>query len=256
MGDIYMGQPRGSTRKFRSIGANYYALGDDLSFGANGDAWRSDVEAQAGMLPVDFLMEWISVESGFNPCSYTSLQEAGIFQLMAGDNMAQGGTTMAQQHPVPPCVAGVQTSANRASLTDDQAYEQVRAGIQYVNFCKDKASALLNMYGYGDSGGWSFDHYSAWCMTKMVHVAPAVIPGMLHAGLAGAGGVPADWDDMVQYVTNVPASWLANARKVGAYGEGGGSIATAALSAISGDNKFLVLGALGVGLLYLLHKNR
>lgn len=205
------------------------ALGDIplglTTFPAGVEAWRDLVASQAGIsLPVNFLLAWIYAESGSNPCSATSLGEWGIFQLMAPDNIAQGGTTVALQHPVPPCVAGIQTTAGFSSLTSDQQNEQVRAGIQYVNYCVSYAETQMTAFGYIGQPGWTNSDWSYWAMVKMVHVAPAVIPGMLQAGLNGAGGVPVDWNDLVQYVTSVPANWLANASEVGSYGAGGPSI--------------------------------
>lgn len=221
------------------------SLGDDGTvaavFNPSVEQWRADVEAQMGTLPISFLLMWIQVESNGNPCSYTSLAEAGVFQLMNGDNMVQGKTTMAEQHPVPPCTAGVQTTAYRSSLTDDQAYQQVRGGIEYVNYCRARVDAWLGQYGYAGQPGWSSSDWSYWAMVKMVHVAPAKIPGMLSSGLAG-GGVPADWDAMMQNVSGIPTSWTDNARKVGLYGQGGGTVF---------NRTYLIYGGMAIGVVVL-----
>lgn len=221
-------------------------FGDDaVAFNASVEAWRDDISAQMGTLPLNFLMMWVQVESNGNPCSWTSLSEAGVFQLEPPDNIAQGGTTLAAQHPVPPCVAGTQTTAYRSSLTDDQAYEQVRGGVQYVNYCRDVATKWMDQYGYSGKPGWSSSDWSYWAMVKMVHVLPGRIPGMLQAGIDGNGGnVPSDWDQMTPYVTNVPANWLDNARKVGLLGQGGGTVF---------NKQYLIYGALGVGALALIY---
>lgn len=192
-------------------------------FSASTEMWRDDVASQAGGKPVDFLLAWMQIESNGNPCSWTSLAEAGVLQLMNGDNLVQGGTTLAQQHPVPPCVSGSQTTAYRTSLTDDQANEQVRGGLQYVDYCISKVEALFSLYGYSGAPGWTNSDWSYWAFVKMVHVAPATIPGMLTAGLQ-SGGIPVDWDDMMTYVTGIPTNWTDNARKVGVFGAGGGSV--------------------------------
>ena len=222
------------------------AFGDttQVAFNASVEAWRSDVEAQMGTKPENFLLAWIQKESNGNPCSWTSLQEAGIFQLMAGDNITQGGTTIALQHPVPPCTANAQTTAYRSSLTDDQAYEQVRAGMQYIDYCIALVDKYLGMYGYAGQPGWTNNDWSYWAMVKMVHVSPAKIPAMLQAGTAGAGGIPTDWDDMMQYVTGIPTSWTDNARWVGQYGEGGGTVF---------NKTYLIYGAMAVGALALVY---
>lgn len=199
------------------------AMGDDteLAFNPSVEAWRSDIESGAGDLPVNFLLMWVQVESNGNPCNYTSLHESGIFQLMAPDNLARGNTTEAQQHPVPPCIAGTNSTKYRSSLSDQQAGWQVDGGVTYVNYCRDYARMMLKQYGYD----WSENDWSFWAMVKMVHVAPAPIPRMLQAGIDGNGGSPPDdWDAMAKYVTGVPQNWLDNARKVGLAGQGGGSV--------------------------------
>jgi hypothetical protein len=228
-----------------------FGLGDDVvaTFNASVEQWRSDIENAAGDMPVSFLLMWIQKESNGNPCSYTSLQEAGIMQLMAGDNMAQGQTSMAQQHPSPPCTPGTQTTAYRSSLTDEQAGWQVDGGLTYVRYCRDRARAYLAQFGYAGQPGWTESDWSFWAMVKMVHVAPAKIPGMLQAGINGAGGVPADWDAMMRFVTGIPASWTDNARAVGIYGQGGGTV----------FNKqtlgYVMIGAGALALIYLARRH-
>lgn len=240
------GGPRGGRKPVYLNDVRFSGLGDDAvaTFNASVEQWRSDIEAQAGTLPLNFLLMWIQKESNGNPCSWTSLSEAGIFQLMAGDNISQGGTSLAAQHPVPPCSPGMQTTAYRSSLTDDQAYEQVRGGIQYVNYCRTRAEAYMSMYGYTGQPGWTDSDWSYWAMVKMVHVAPAKIPSMLQAGINGSGGVPSDWDQMMRYVSGIPSSWTDNARAVGIYGQGGGTVF---------NKQYLMYGALAAGGLLLLY---
>lgn len=204
------------------------------------EAWRSDVAAAAGDMPINFLLMWIQKESNGNPCSWTSLQEAGIFQLMAGDNIAQGNTSIDQQHPVPPCSPGVQTTAYRSSLTNEQAKWQVDGGLTYVRYCRKRASDFLSQAGYK----WSDKDWSYWAMVKMVHVAPGVIPNMLQQGIAGYGSSPPDWDTLMTYVTGIPPSWTDNAKAVGLMGQGGGGMNI--------GGQILVFAALGAGVLALL----
>ena len=163
---------------------------------------------------------------------------------MAGDNVTVAGTTLALQHPVPPCVSGRETGATFDSLSSDQQDEQVRAGIQYVNYCRQRAHALLDQFGYS----WDESTGDFWSLVKMVHVAPGVIPKMLQAGIDGNGAPPSSWDELTPYVSGVPASWLQNARSVGLFGTGGGSLLN--------QTNLLVLGALGLGLWYLWRATR
>src|SRR5579859_694666 len=197
----------GGRRMRARAGGNYIAFGDIPAgsltcpspagtsnmcppFNASVEAWRDDVTAQAGTKPIDFLLAWMQVESNGNPCSWTKYQEAGVYQLMAGDNITVANTTIAQQHPVPPCVAGSETVAYRSSLTDDQAKEQIRAGMQYIDYCISRVDYFLNLYGYAGQPGWTDSDWSYWCLVKQYHALPSVIHGLLTNGMQG-GGVPA-----------------------------------------------------------------
>lgn len=188
-------------------------------FNQSVEDWRSDIRKQAGAKPIDFLMAWTQKESNGNPCSWTRLAEAGISQLMAGDNIAQAGTTIADQHPSPPCVPGAQTTAYRSSLTDAQANEQVRAFMQYVDYCIKRVEYFLGQAGYSNQPGWTNKDWSYWAMVKQYHALPGIIPSLLSNGLQG-GGIPADWDAMMQYSSYDTS----NARAVGVFGDGGGSV--------------------------------
>ncbi len=222
-------------------------------FSSSTEAWRDDVRKQAGTKPIDFLLAWIQIESNGNPCSWTKYAEAGVYQLMQGDNIAQGGTSIDQQHPSPPCVPGVQTTAYRSSLTNDQAYEQVRGGLQYVDYCRMHAEAALDAAGYLNQPGWSNSNWSYWAMVKMWHVAPATIPKLLAAGASG-GSIPADWDEMMQSAGGIaPVNWTDNARAVGIFGDGGGSV----LNLVYSSAMPYVIGAvlaIGAVVFYKKHK--
>lgn len=188
-------------------------------FNQSVEDWRPDVRKQMGSKPIDFLMAWIQKESNGNPCSWTRLAEAGISQLMQGDNIAQGGTTIEDQHPSPPCAPGVQTTAYRSSLTDAQAYEQVRAFMQYVDYAITRVDYFLGQAGYANQPGWTNKDWSYWAMVKQYHALPGIIPALLNNGLQ-SGGIPSDWDTMMQYSSYDTA----NARSVGLFGQGGGSV--------------------------------
>lgn len=212
------------------------------------EAWRDLVEELAGDLPVEFLLAWIGWESGGDPCSWTSYQEAGIFQLMPPDNLTQGGTTMAMMHPVPPCGASSGSPrSSRSALPDDVAREQVRAGVQYVNYCRNYVRGKLSTYGYT----WDESDYGFWALVKMVHALPSVVGKMLQAGIDGSGGDhPADWETIKRYAFAqgvVNTTLTTNAESVGQYGAGGGSV----LDSLGGSSGMLGIAALTFGLWYL-----
>lgn len=236
------------------------ALGDfsgDLPYGVARnygtpavEAWRDLVEKHAGDLPVEFLLAWIGWESGGDPCSWTSYQEAGIFQLMPPDNLAQAGTTMAMMHPVPPCGAGSGSPrGSRAQLSDDVADEQVRAGVQYVNYCREYVRQKLAQFNYN----WDESDYGFWALVKMVHALPSAVGKMLQAGIDGSGGDhPTDWETLKNYALGagvVNTTLTRNAESVGQYGAGGGSMITALTG---GSSTLVTAAAVAFGLWYLL----
>ena len=191
-----------------------------MSFIGTVEDWRDLVTAQAGDVPVEYLLAWILRESNGSPCSWvTKTQEAGIFQLMPPDNIAQGGTTLAAMHPVPPCTAGVQTSKWFSDLTDAQANEQVRAGIQYVNYARSRVHQLLVQYGGQD---WD-ENQDFWTMVKMYHNLPGVIPPGLTAAQSALGAPVQTWADFRQYAGSYN-KWLNYAEWIGAYAANGPTI--------------------------------
>ena len=246
-----------SRRQPRSLSRR--GMGDIPVYGVNPpfppaiEQWRSALATAAGIdVPVDFLLAWIDIESGGNPCNMTTetgSQEAGIFQLMSPGNTSVAGTTAAQLWPQPPCSSansgGGGGQATFAAMTDAQRSEQVRSGLQYVRSCMAYVDAALAASGYSGAPGWTSRDWSYWALVKWVHIAPAYIPSMLQAGMAGAGGIPVDFNDMIQYATTPkPANWVTNATSVGAFGAGG-----VGLSNLTSSPTNLALLAGGLGLL-------
>lgn len=201
------------------------ALGDiPGAFAQQVEDWRDLVTQKAGDLPINFLMAWISRESAGSVCSFTNYGEAGIFQLMPGDNMTYGKTTPAIQHPVPPCAAGANgTSQGFSSVTPDIQDAQVQAGIDYINnYARPQAHKILDAAGYS----WDESSGSFWQLVKMIFNYPAPLPALLANATAELGAPPPDWATW-RATTAVQASGLGsalnNAEFVGAYGAGGGS---------------------------------
>jgi hypothetical protein len=200
----------------------------DLVFPAAVEQWRSLVQKYAGATPIPFLLAWIQKESGGNPCSYTSLRESGVFQLMPPDNLTQGGTTEAALRAA--CIGSSQSPAR--ALTNDEAEEQIRSGMQYVDYARSYARALVN---------WPESGTDFWKLVKMVHVAPARVSQY-------APGTSSWAEFRKAAAPTTPASWLDNAEWVGSYGVGGGGSTTA----------ILVLAAISIvgAMLYLRNRSR
>lgn len=204
------GVPISRRRNVRSRPASLSGITDAI-WPASVLQWSALLSKHAGSIPIPFLNAWLKKESNGNPCSYTTLRESGIFQLMPPGNTTSGGTTEDALRAA--CSGSSQTLTRQ--LTAAEADEQVRSGIQYVNYAKDYARKYVD---------WPESNPDFWKMVKMVHVAPARVkqyaPGakswVEFRARAAAGG-------------NTPAHWLDNAEWVGSYGVGGGATAMLAI---------------------------
>lgn len=186
-----------------------------MGFNPSVEIWRPAIEKAAGDLPVEFLLAWIQRESDGNPCSYTSMHESGIFQLMPPDNTNVAGTTEAALRTA--CV-GSSMRLDHA-LTSDEVNEQVRSGIQFVTYARQYAHDQLNAVG----ADWPETSADFWRMVKMVHVSPVAVRRLADAA-QHYGRAPQSWDEYAQVAANyVPQGWIDNAEWVGSFGEGGGS---------------------------------
>lgn len=183
-----------------------------MNFPVTVELWRPLVQRYAGDIPVDFLLAWIQKESNGNSCSWTKLREAGIFQLMAGDNQRDGGTTEAALRAG--CVGTTQQLSR--SLSDAEANEQVRSGVQYVRFARDQTRKKLAAVG----AKWDESASDFWRLVKWHHVAPAYTSRWLTAAASELGRPPANWAEFRRMATGVPSSWLDNAEWVGGFGKG------------------------------------
>jgi hypothetical protein len=184
------------------------------------------------------MMAWIQKESYGNPCSWTSLRESGISQLMAGQNQQVAGTTEEALRAA--CVP--YSSSMARSLTAAEAAEQVRSMVAYVRWAKGDAKKKMAQAGVS----WSEGSKDFWKMVKFVHVAPARIVPWLTLAKQQLGRAPRSWAEIVPYAgaANIPAHWVANADWVGNFG---GGISTGVLAAA------VVAGA---GVLYYLYARR
>lgn len=199
-------------------------IGDELGlpfFHDSVEYWRSLVEKYAGSIPVPFLLAWMQRESDGNPCSYTTMRESGLFQLMPPDNTDQGGTTEAALRAA--CVGSTQQTSR--DLTDDEKNEQIRSGVQYVNVMRDRAHAKLRAAGLD----WSESSPDFWRMVKLQHAYPGPTATWLTAATTKLGRPPATWDEFRSAI-NGYATVLDNAEWVGGYGIGGGTNTTALLA--------------------------
>ena len=211
-----------------------------MSFPPAVELWRSQilrhVPNPAG--GVDYWLAWLQKESGGNPCSYTSLRESGLFQLMPPDNTNRGGTTEAALRAA--CAGSSQTPAR--SLTDADVREQMVSFERYLAYVTGRAQEKLTAAGVP----WSSSTPSFWAFVKLQHAYPAPSQGWLQQATAALGRPPADWNEFrraVPATSDLMRRVLDNAQAVGFYGKGQIPILAIALVA-------------GAGLVYYLARRR
>jgi hypothetical protein len=203
------------------------------TFSPQVEQWRGPLNQYGGGdLPggEDFLLAWIDKESNGDTCSYTSMHESGVFQLMPPDNTARGGTTEAALRSM---CSGGSGSATR-SPTDAEIQVQIQSGLQYIRYLRDVAHQKLDAAGVS----WDESNPDFWRIVKLQHAYPAPTAIWLAAATAALGRVPDTWDEFVQYGVppqyTGPRSVIDNAETVGAFGGGGGAIPGVALFLLGG----------------------
>lgn len=164
---------------------------------------------------VDFWLAWIQRESGGNPCSWTSLRESGLFQLMPPDNTARGGTT--EQLLRAACVPNSGSLAR--SLVEADIREQMVSFQKYLAYITQRARDKLAAVG----SSWSESSPDFWQMVKFQHTLPAPTVKWLSNAKAALGRPPQSWAEITPYAASagIPAKWVENARWIGSYGGGG-----------------------------------
>lgn len=186
-------------------------------FPAAVEAWRQHVLRYVPSPPggIDYWLAWIQRESGGNICSWTSLREAGLFQLMPPDNTGRGGTTEARLRTM--CVP---ESGKRARPpTDEEIREQMVSFERYLAYITGRARTKLAQVG----ARWDESSPDFWKLVKFQHTLPAPTVKWLEAAKAALGRPPVSWAEIEPYaaVAGVPAKWAENARWVGSFGRGG-----------------------------------
>lgn len=181
-------------------------------FPAAVEIWRPLVSKYAGEIPVPFLLAWIQKESYGNPCSWTSLREAGIFQLMEGSNQRVAGVTEAQLRAG---CAPIPSQQLLRSLTPAEAEVQVASGVRYVRWARDYARTRLAEHGVA----WPESSTDFGKMVMFVHILPAKIAPWLAAARAGLGRAPRSWAELVPFAPAVGISdkWIQHANWIGAH---------------------------------------
>jgi hypothetical protein len=167
------------------------------TFSANVEAWRPLCEQLGEGIPIDLMLQWITGESGGNPCSIGSASqcqqagfpnEVGIFQLgtFSSTSAQIGGVTVGELRA--PCSGCSQTQVR--ALSEDEMEQQVQSGVNFIQESMGNAHTALDDAGITD---WGEDTDDFWMLVKMHHSAPAFVARLKEAADAGRAGSFADW---------------------------------------------------------------
>jgi len=171
-----------------------------MAFKSSVEAWRELVTANARGLPVEFLLAWISYESGGNPASLGAITEVGIFQIDMQDGPRFGGDVNTLHRNFAPASSGTATRA----LTAAEKLLQVTSGIAMVAAYRDASRTKLKAVG----ADWPEGSSDFWCLVKMHHGLPALPRDFLPAFKRAKGRAPdtwSEWNDWMNGLTYADA---------------------------------------------------
>ena len=142
---------------------------------------KVDALAQKTGIPTEFMMAWISHESGGNVKDTTNLNERGLFQIMGGHH----------GKPLERSEAGSlglsEDDHERLSTDVDFSLEQ---GGRLIQRYRGKAEATAKAHGL------QWNDVDLWRLTKFFHTGPAFVDQALKGFEASQGRPPASWTEL------------------------------------------------------------
>jgi hypothetical protein len=157
-------------------------------FSSSVESLRGKVDSLAEKtgIPSQFMMAWISHESGGNVRDTTNLNERGLFQIMGSHDGIPLDKTEAGS-------LGLNEADHQRLSTDvDYSLEQ---GARLITRYRDKADAVAKKQGMT----WS--DTDMWRLTKFFHTGPAFVSQALSGFSAANGRPPASWAELYNQTT-------------------------------------------------------
>lgn len=167
------------------------------------ETWRPFVVMLAGNIPVAFLMNYITIESGGNPCA-TGMpgngpdgfpKEQGIGQLYNPDDMTSLKIPAGSLRKY--CRTGTQVCIR--PLTQTEMATQVKALVAKINHDVRIANRILIANGANTQPGWSTRGEDFWRLVKLVHGLPGLANGMAFV-TKKLGHAPTNWKEFKDQV--------------------------------------------------------
>ncbi len=185
--------------------------------------------ALASGIPADFLLAWISQESGGNIRSLTKLNERGYFQVMGPHARRVQGQVVAvafkdtEAASIGLSIADTGTGAGTPDslptdvgrLSVDQDFS-LQAGIKLVQHYRGYADRYVKDFGLN----WTASPGDYWRLVKLSHNGVGSAKALLQSATSTLGRAPTSWEEFYKTVTGYAAQnsltdVLANATAVG-----------------------------------------
>lgn len=215
----------------------------------NVESWRNIVTrmAPAVNVPVTAVMSWMAVESAGKPGAVGGVDkdgfvardaegnilETGLFQLYSPGEIVTAGTTVAKMR----VNCSVQDGKGRAAieamirpLTNEQATEHIRAGLQFLTHQLRKADEAIASV---TSRRWS--DWDRWALAKLRHGLPMLAGTGLRAVTSLTRRPPTGYAELVALLPAVRGSLLV---KTDSHPDGTPVALDKVLKAINGTSKY------------------
>lgn len=204
-------------------------------FGTAVEALRSKLEklSMASGIPTDFLLAWVSQESGGNLQSITKLNERGYFQIMGphAERNRQGQVVIVPFNQTEAFQIGLSIEAtgtgngtpdsvptDSGRLSTDADFS-LQSGVKLVQFYRGEANALAQSQGLVQNP----THWTSadmWRLTKLEHNGAGSAKLLVTNAVAALGRAPINWEEFYKTVANIAAQHgltdvLGNATAVG-----------------------------------------
>lgn len=183
-----------------------------MAFQASVEKWRALASQYAADAPTDFMLDWMSKESGGNRCNLTTsagFNEVGLFQLDAG-NAAMAGVDLGTLRNG--CTGQTDTSG-----TDDDQTLAVSSGVDYVKALKALTHQRLTNAG----ADWDESTADFWSIVRLQHAAgTGAMANWLAAATANLGRGPANWSEFVSASGAQGNHWIDVSAENGSWGAG------------------------------------
>lgn len=193
----------------------------------NVKSWAALAAKMAGDIPVPFILEWIRIESGGNPCktggSVIDLKkypkanpkdvgivvESGIGQLYYPDDFNRFGIDIDKWRA--PCQGGKYSTSSVClrPLTGEELNAQMDGLIKYINRLRMIVSQTLIPLGIK----WGVSTSDYWTAVKLYHGVPNLFKKAFPDGTKKLGYPPRSWKELRGAIDKLNvANWISNGR--------------------------------------------